>query len=250
MPWLDLAFTRLRYMAADSFADSFVYLGSTVTNNGDLKPEIERRRALSSNVMQALRKPLWSQQSISRTTKMRIYNAAVLSVLLYGAETWPLTGTLSSRLDGFDSRALRSILGIHWRDLVSNETVRTLAGQPPASWLPAAGSAGMDMCFACHRTILLGLSWTSTPVRSAGSDPKGLHEPVGLTWSNAILTSSASTQPQLNPSRRTVINGGLLWIWLAQRTTRRRASCTRHDDDDEYAITITFHMQHFWLRYE
>ena len=51
--------------------------------------------------------------------------------------TWPLTGTLSSRLDGFDSRALRSILGIHWRDLVSNETVRTLAGLPPASSLAA-----------------------------------------------------------------------------------------------------------------
>jgi len=41
--------------------------------------------------MQALRKPLWRQQSISRTTKMRIYNAAALSVLLYGAETWLLT---------------------------------------------------------------------------------------------------------------------------------------------------------------
>ena len=56
------------------------------------------------------------------------------------AETWPLTGTLSSRLDGFDSfhsRALRSILGLRWRDLVSNEMVRALAGQPPASSLSA-----------------------------------------------------------------------------------------------------------------
>jgi len=46
---------------AVEFTDSFVYLSSTVTNNGDLKPEIERRCALSSNVMQALRKPLWRQ---------------------------------------------------------------------------------------------------------------------------------------------------------------------------------------------
>ena len=93
--------------------------------------------------MQALRKLLWRQQSIARTTKMRIYNAEVLSVLLYGAETWPLTGTLSSTLDGFDSRALRSILGIHWRDLVSNEMVRgpcwtapgLLFGWPPPGQL-------------------------------------------------------------------------------------------------------------------
>jgi len=119
------------------FVDSVVYLGSTVTNNGDLKPEIERRHTLWSNVMQVLRKPLWRQQSISHTTKMRIYNAAVLSVLLYGTETWLLTGTLSSRLDSFDSRALRSILGIHWCDLISNEMMRVLAGQIPASSLAA-----------------------------------------------------------------------------------------------------------------
>jgi len=68
---------------------------------------------------------------------------------------------------------------------------------------------GMDMCFACHRTIYLGLSWTSTLARSAGNDPEEPHAPVGLTWSNAIFTSSASIQPQLNPSRRTVIKDGL-----------------------------------------
>ena len=91
----------------------------------------------------------------------------------------------------------------------------------------------MDMCFACHRTILLRLYWTSTLTRSAGSDPEEPHAPAGLTWSDAILTSSASTQPQLNPSRRTMINGRLSWIWLTQRTTRERAPCTRHDDDDD-----------------
>jgi len=122
---------------AAEFVNSFVYLGLTVTNNGDLQPEIERRCALLSNVMQALRKPLWRQQSILSATKMRIYNAAVLSVLLYGAETWQLTGTFSSRLEGFDRRALRSILGIHWRDLVSSVTVRALAGKSPASSLAA-----------------------------------------------------------------------------------------------------------------
>jgi len=33
---------------AVEFANSFVYLGSTVVNNSDLKPEIECRRALSN----------------------------------------------------------------------------------------------------------------------------------------------------------------------------------------------------------
>jgi len=103
----------------------------------------------------------------------------------------------------------------------------------PPLWLIAAGSAGMDMCSACHRTTLLGLSWTLTMARSAGSDHEGPQAPVGSMWSNAILTSSASIQPQLNPSRTTVTNGGLSRIWLDQRTTRRRAPCTRHDDDSQ-----------------
>jgi len=54
------------------FVTSFVqlvHLGWTETNNCDLKPEIDRRRAPASSVMQALRNPLWRQQAISRTTE-------------------------------------------------------------------------------------------------------------------------------------------------------------------------------------
>jgi len=54
--------------------------------------------------------------------------------------------------------------------------------QPPL-WLPATRSSGMDMCFACHRTILLGISWTSTLVCSAGSDPEG---PPRTRWFDVV----------------------------------------------------------------
>lgn len=37
----------------------FVYLGSIVTDNLDVKPEITRRRALAGSVLQSLWKPLW-----------------------------------------------------------------------------------------------------------------------------------------------------------------------------------------------
>ena len=149
-----------------------MYLGSTVTNNGELKPEIERRRALSSNVMQVLRKTLWRQQSISRTTKMRIYNAAVLSVLLYDAETCLLTGTLSPSLTALTVGLSDSFLTFAGATSSPIKRCVPLPDSPrPPLWLPAAGSSGMDMCFACHRTILLGLSWTSTLTRSAGSEP-------------------------------------------------------------------------------
>ncbi|KAL1246814.1 hypothetical protein QQF64_034817 [Cirrhinus molitorella] len=116
---------------------NFVYLGSTVTDNGDLKPEILSRRALAASALQSLWKPLWRHQTISRKTKLRIYNSAVLSILLYGSETWPLNKTLAARIDGFDSRALRTIENIRWPQRVSNEALRARTRQPRASGLVA-----------------------------------------------------------------------------------------------------------------
>ncbi|KAL1273454.1 hypothetical protein QQF64_029316 [Cirrhinus molitorella] len=73
----------------------------------------------------------------SRKTKLRIYNSAVLSILLYGSETWPLNKTLAARIDGFDSRALRTIENIRWPQRVSNEALRARTRQPRASGLVA-----------------------------------------------------------------------------------------------------------------
>jgi len=215
---------------AVEFVDSFVYLGSTVTNNVDLKPEIERRRALSSNVIQALHKPLWRRQSISRTTKMRIYNAAVLSVLLYGAETWPLTGTLSFRLDGFDSRALRSILGIHWRDLVSNETVWALAG----------------LLFGCPPQDPLVWTCASPATAPSFSDYPGL-DPGSFGWKRP---RGAPRTRWIDVVRRDLDQLGLDPVAVEPLAQDRdewralenpvgfthdapRAPCTRNDDDDD-----------------
>ena len=108
-----------------------------MTNSGDLKTEIDRRRAFAASVMQSLWRPLWRHRHISRETKLRVYNASVISVLLYGSETWPLNNTLAARLDGFDSRALRRIEGITWSQHVTNKTLREKTQQPPASRLAA-----------------------------------------------------------------------------------------------------------------
>ena len=119
------------------FVSTFIYLGSKISKTGDLKPEIDRRRALAAGVMQSLWRPLWRHRSISQRTKRRIYNTSVLTVLLYGSETWPLNKTLAARLDGFDSRALRTIEGIHWSQHISNDEVRRRTQQPLASRLAA-----------------------------------------------------------------------------------------------------------------
>ncbi|KAG7503735.1 hypothetical protein JOB18_043998 [Solea senegalensis] len=160
--------------------ESFVYLGSIVTDYGDLKPEIIRRRALAASALQSLWKPLWRHQTISGKTKLRIYNSAILSILLYGSETWPLHKSLASRLDGFDSRALRTIENIRWPQRVSNEALRAHTRQPRASCLGAA-PAGLVMYSVFPLTIRREPFSDSTRGLQAGDDHKASPAPDGST---------------------------------------------------------------------
>ena len=61
--------------------------------------------------------------------KTRLYEAIILSTLLYGADVWPSTATLTKRLDAAHHRRQRSILGISWKDRMTNVEVRTRTGQ-------------------------------------------------------------------------------------------------------------------------
>ena len=68
----------------------FVLVGSELNeegSNGSVS-EVRRRRALAGASFEALKRPLWKRSEISVKTKMRVFNACVMSRLLYGAETW------------------------------------------------------------------------------------------------------------------------------------------------------------------
>lgn len=114
---------------------SFVFLG--FTSNGDLTPEISTRHVLPTRVMQSLWKPLWRQRCVSWKSKLCNYNSSVLSVLLFGAETRPLTRTLEKRIDSFDSKALRTIENIRCYHHDSNEELRMRTNQPATFRLTA-----------------------------------------------------------------------------------------------------------------
>ena len=63
-------------------------------------------------------------------TKMAVYNACVLSTLLYGSEAWTTYTHQEKRLNTFHLRSLRRILGISWQDKVTNTEVLSRAGLP------------------------------------------------------------------------------------------------------------------------
>ena len=66
----------------------FTYLGSTISSDGCIDDEIQRRMAKASASFGRLRQRLWNNHHVSMRVKGKIYRAIMLSTLLYGAEAW------------------------------------------------------------------------------------------------------------------------------------------------------------------
>ena len=67
----------------------FVYLGSKISGDGHSTSKVRRRIALAAWAMSQLSR-VWRQRNLSISTKPRLYESCVLSVLLYCSETWTL----------------------------------------------------------------------------------------------------------------------------------------------------------------
>nr|XP_049699970.1 uncharacterized protein LOC126055306 [Helicoverpa armigera] len=110
--------------------ENFCYLGSTVTNNLCLDAEINSRIGKASTMFGKLSARVWHNKYLTVKTKIIIYQTCILSILLYGAETWTSYAKQERRLNNFHMRCLRRILDISWKDRVTNEKVLSMACIP------------------------------------------------------------------------------------------------------------------------
>ena len=65
----------------------FRYLGSIVDTHGETETDVKKRISKARVAFHLLRN-VWKSKVIGETTKIRLFNINVKSVLLYGAETW------------------------------------------------------------------------------------------------------------------------------------------------------------------
>ena len=86
-----------------------------------------RRIGLACSVMKSPQR-VWKCSSLSIKTKVHLYQALVISVLLYGAETWTLLVADMSTLEAFHMRCQRQILDVSWWAHVSNAEVLQRSG--------------------------------------------------------------------------------------------------------------------------
>ncbi|KAI8511970.1 hypothetical protein Bbelb_110700 [Branchiostoma belcheri] len=101
---------------------SFTYLGSTITADGHSHTEILSRLGKASSAFSRIQKVL-KNGMLSLQNKLRIYQATVISILLYGSETWQIYAADQKRLNAFHTRCLRKILNISYLDRITNKEV-------------------------------------------------------------------------------------------------------------------------------
>ena len=111
---------------------SFRYLGCEFDVSGYCSTEIRRRLGMAGSIMGQLAS-VWRQRRLSLSTKFRIYRSCVLSVLLYGCQTWTVRKSELKILEAFHMQNQRRILGIRWFDFVRNETVSAISKLEPVS---------------------------------------------------------------------------------------------------------------------
>ena len=87
--------------------EKFKYLGVTVTNANDIREKIKRRINMRNTCY----------YSLSKKLNVKTYRTIILSVVLYGSETWSLTLTEELRLRIFENKVFRTILGLREAEL-------------------------------------------------------------------------------------------------------------------------------------
>jgi len=84
--------------------------------------EIRVRKGKAWGALHDRLKDIWKYK-LSKSLKIGLFIAVCESVLLYGSETWTLTKAQEKILDGTYTKMLRMVLGISWKDKISNITL-------------------------------------------------------------------------------------------------------------------------------
>ena len=101
----------------------FTYLGSILSSEATIDLDVTNRISRASAAFGRLNSRVWSQHGINLRTKIKVYNAVVLSTLLFSCETWTCYRRHIQVLENFHMRHLRQLLGIKWQDKISNARV-------------------------------------------------------------------------------------------------------------------------------
>ena len=66
------------------------------------------------------------KSNISFHTRFKLYKSLVVSILLYGCETWTLMAETERRIQAFETKCLRKLLRISYKEHKTNDYVSSM----------------------------------------------------------------------------------------------------------------------------
>ena len=100
----------------------FIFLGFKTTADGDCSQESKRCLLLGRKDMTKLDSMLKSRE-ITLTTKVHLVKAMIFPVVMYGCESWTIKKAECRRIDAFELRCWRRLLGVPWTARRSNQSI-------------------------------------------------------------------------------------------------------------------------------
>ena len=107
--------------------DTFLYLGSLITEDGECTTKF-RTRLNRGQAIEASLQNIWTSHNIPISMKIRLMRVLVWPVATYGCESWTLRKNEETRLDAFEMKGLRRMLRVSWTAKKTNEWVLNKAG--------------------------------------------------------------------------------------------------------------------------
>ena len=106
---------------------NFKYLGSQMEST---VTDYQHRRGLAIRAYVCLNK-IWQSKNTPLRLKVEIFQASVISILLYGCESWIVDNQLESEINTFAMACYRSFMGVKRLDRVPNDEILAKVKQPP-----------------------------------------------------------------------------------------------------------------------
>ena len=197
--------------------DKFTYLGSSVSSTEkDIDTRLTKARTANDRLS-----IIW-KSDLTEKMKRSFFQAAAVSILLYGCTTWTLTKRLEKKLDGNYTRMLRAILNKSRRQ---HPTRHQLYGHPPpiTKTIQARRTRHAGHCWRSRDELISDvLLWTPTYGRQKQDNQL---EP---TFSSYVRIRDVALKTRQR--RWTILKSG-------ERGSGIFVLTERHDDDDKDVLT-------------
>ena len=179
--------------------DRCVYIGKTVTQAGDLLPDIKRRIALELAAFSKVANIVKSRKaSRPMNVKRKVHNEYVLPVMVYGSETWTLKKAHMELLSVAQRKMERIMLGITLRDHKRNTWIRHQTGVNDIIDVIKKGIhgwAGHIARFKDNRWTKRVTEWTSREWTRRQGRPK-------TRWRDSLIRHLGPAWPRIARDRR------------------------------------------------